>query len=88
MTKKRDMQVVAYVCSRGGNWNNGLNNGPFYENWNNSPADTNINRGDRDILIRKSAYPGRKAESHTRVWQVGSMPKLAGECKRMLIYGM
>ena len=82
------MQVVAYVCSRGGSWDLGLNLGPFFEHWSYSPAGTYIIRGDRDILIRKSTYPGRKAESHTKVWQVGSMPKLAGECKRMLIHGM
>ena len=40
-------------CFRGGNWNNGSNNGPFYENWNNSPSNANINRGDRDILTIK-----------------------------------
>ena len=38
-------------CFRGGNWNNGSNNGPFYENWNNTPTNTNINRGDRNILL-------------------------------------
>lgn len=28
----------------GGNWNNGLNYGPFYVNANNHPANSNINR--------------------------------------------
>lgn len=68
-------------CTFGGNWNNGANYGPFYENWNNSPSDSNINRGDRAILIFKFTYPGRKAESHTK--KLASKP-IAEMCWRVL----
>ena len=81
----RDMQVVALVCFRGGNWNNGSNYGPFYENWNYTPSNTNINYGDRDILSENLHIPAARQNRMPIDWQVGNMPKIAGECKRMLM---
>jgi len=39
--------VINSAVIRGGNWNNGANEGPFSANLNNGPTDTNNNIGFR-----------------------------------------
>ena len=46
-----DLRTGIYVCSRGGYWDSGSGNGPFYEYWDGSPSDTYFSRGDRGIIL-------------------------------------
>ncbi len=46
-----DARTGIYVCSRGGSWYSGLDDGPFCEVWSFSPAVTDFVRGDRGIIL-------------------------------------
>lgn len=44
------LQSVSRCAYRGGNWNNGANNGVFYLNFNNPRSNVNTNIGGRPAL--------------------------------------
>ncbi len=48
------------ACIRGGHWHSGFGAGAFYEVWDGSPSNTNINRSDRNILNASRHIPSAR----------------------------
>lgn len=55
------------AVNRGGNWNNGTNNGVFYFNANNARSNSNDNIGGRSALAYKMLSPEPTGEGSERV---------------------
>lgn len=59
------LEKIAAGFIRGGNWNNGANDGAFTLNLNNAPSNSNTNIGFRCSRYALPAYAGGQNESST-----------------------
>ncbi len=73
------LQSVSRVANRGGNWNNGANNGVFYVNFNNDRTNANANIGGRPALPPAGYVCGAPTGIRRRRGQRGPLALPAGE---------